>query len=523
MTNFSPAQTNVINDNSRALIVEAVAGSGKTTVIMGKIAHIINEAKKTGEKVSILYLVFAKKNAVEANDKLARMGFGFPQVQAKTFHSLGSGAVRKVFSNSKLDDQKIYKLMDQLQVEKTLRSFVKELCDKGRNNAIGISRNINDRQAWLEIVAHHNLTENFADSWGNLPHNIDDLIDAGISVAINVLKLSIEKLAEMHDYTDQIYAALLKCSRALWKHTHIFVDECQDSNPLRILTVKAVSNQNSKLLFVGDRKQAIFGFTGADNKAMDTIKNEFGAKELPLSVSFRCSKAAVKCAQQWVSHIQAHENAKEGSEQTISLSEFTSSDSNAEINFTSLESTTDVVLCRNTKPLVEMAYFLISNEIPAYVEGRDLAKGLEKLVRKIAGTYKGEVKNLSYGKFVERVEEYQSKQIDKLMQAGNEGAAAALNDQIETILVIAERCADVTCILNKIQRIFGEPEDNKGKIRLMTIHKSKGLEFDRVFWLGLNRYQPSPFARMTWMLEQEFNLCYVAATRSKDAIIHIAS
>ncbi|HEY3473413.1 MAG TPA: ATP-binding domain-containing protein, partial [Anaerolineales bacterium] len=53
-----------------------------------------------------------------------------------------------------------------------------------------------------------------------------------------------------------------------------------------------------------------------------------------------------------------------------------------------------------------------------------------------------------------------------------------------------------------------------------TIHKAKGLEADKVFWLNSSKC-PSPWARQPWQLQQEYNLCYVATTRAKTTLVLI--
>lgn len=55
---------------------------------------------------------------------------------------------------------------------------------------------------------------------------------------------------------------------------------------------------------------------------------------------------------------------------------------------------------------------------------------------------------------------------------------------------------------------------------LATVHKAKGLEADRVWWL--NRSQcPSRYAKKEWQMQQEANICYVAATRAKRELYFI--
>lgn len=56
---------------------------------------------------------------------------------------------------------------------------------------------------------------------------------------------------------------------------------------------------------------------------------------------------------------------------------------------------------------------------------------------------------------------------------------------------------------------------------LSTIHKAKGLENDRVFFL-CPELIPSRFATQPWQYEQERNLKYVAITRAKRELIYVS-
>ena len=57
---------------------------------------------------------------------------------------------------------------------------------------------------------------------------------------------------------------------------------------------------------------------------------------------------------------------------------------------------------------------------------------------------------------------------------------------------------------------------------LSTIHKAKGLENERVFFL-LPDIIPSKYATQPWQIEQEMNLKYVATTRAKHTLIKVYS
>jgi superfamily I DNA/RNA helicase len=58
-------------------------------------------------------------------------------------------------------------------------------------------------------------------------------------------------------------------------------------------------------------------------------------------------------------------------------------------------------------------------------------------------------------------------------------------------------------------------------LTLSSIHKSKGREWRRVFWLGMAAFQPSKYARKDWQIVQERNLQYVAGTRAMAELVHV--
>jgi superfamily I DNA/RNA helicase len=75
----------------------------------------------------------------------------------------------------------------------------------------------------------------------------------------------------------------------------------------------------------------------------------------------------------------------------------------------------------------------------------------------------------------------------------------------------------------KINDMFFDSEKQfKPTLTLSSIHKSKGREWDRVYWYGKSAFQPSKYARKDWQLGQEKNLMYVAATRSKNVLVQVA-
>jgi superfamily I DNA/RNA helicase len=253
---------------------------------------------------------------------------------------------------------------------------------------------------------------------------------------------------------------------------------------------------------VGDPRQAIYAFTGADSDAMDQIKEAFDCTDLELTITYRCPKAIVRHAQQWVSHIQAHDTAPEGE-----VVDMASQDALATVQ------KGDAILCRNTAPLVSMAFQLIRSGRAAHVEGKEIGKGLTTLTRK---WWLDDAQE-----FLTRLRTWAAIEHEDLVSRQRGGAAAALMDKVETMEVLAEGCATVEDIRRKIGGIFEDTEkdDAKKRITLATIHRAKGREWNTVYWFGHSTLCPSGYAKTREEKTQEENLQYVATTRAKKRLV----
>jgi superfamily I DNA/RNA helicase len=91
--------------------------------------------------------------------------------------------------------------------------------------------------------------------------------------------------------------------------------------------------------------------------------------------------------------------------------------------------------------------------------------------------------------------------------------AASVHDRADAMKVFARRGKDLSQAINYAKDLFAQ----KGKIQLLSGHKSKGLEWDTVYHLDPWRV-PSKFAKSEEELDQEYNLDYVITTRSKDRL-----
>jgi superfamily I DNA/RNA helicase len=269
------------------------------------------------------------------------------------------------------------------------------------------------------------------------------------------------------------------------------------------------------MVFVGDRGQAIYGFTGADAGALDNIITEFQATELPLSTCYRCATSVVEFAKKWYPSIDAAENAPVGSVSELAYTALAEKPESLNLTYK------DAILCRTNAPLLRTAFSLIKKGIACRIEGRDIAQGLLNVV----GKWK--VKNLDA--LENRLSDYLARETQKALTKGNEALAGVVQDKVECIRACIDKCyiENKTTVFDLkvlIESMFSNADDKTVRRDLLTlcsVHKSKGLEWERVFLLGRQDFMPSKWAKKDWMKVQENNLIYVAITRAKRDLVEV--
>jgi DNA helicase II / ATP-dependent DNA helicase PcrA len=478
---LTPQQAAAIKEvetGSGSIVLSAVAGAGKTSVL-------IQMLKAT--EGSVAFCAFNKSIAKEIELKVNQQNIN-KDVKVGTVHSFGFGAIRRSISRVNVDGNKIQTIVrDNFNNEESnMQTFLISAVAMAKE--VGIRACVNDNyNTWIQMFDHYDL-------WNSLPLDVNT--DKAIGLCQDVLDIS-NKTLNVVDFSDMIYLPILKKMR-IWKYSNIFLDEAQDTNATRRALVKMMLAPKGRLIAVGDPHQAIYGFTGADSNALNLIQKEFKAKELPLSVTFRCPKNVVKEAQKYVQHIESHPDSADGIVDECNLQDLPN-----------LVTQEDAIICRNTKPLVEVAYNLIRNKIPCKVEGRKIGENLIKLATR------WKVKTV--GTLINKLEAYKEKEIEKYKKKENESMCQVIEDQVETLGVFIDQCKlddPISTLIKKIQELFDDTE-NKKILVLSTIHRSKGREFNHVFALGMDKYSPSKWAKRDWELVQENNLLYVQVTRAK--------
>jgi superfamily I DNA/RNA helicase len=471
-----------VETGAGSCVVEAVAGSGKTTSLIEALRRM---------RGRVFFGAYNKKIAVEIKDRVATLGRN--DVFVSTMHAAGFGAWRRVAPKVAVDENKCRNLyrayFGEEPAAKALEGAALSLVSYAKQAAFDVDRK-STVQDWLKLIDHFDV-------------EVQDEA-AAIETASKLLELSVAEDVNVIDFDDMIYAPLVHNTK-LYQYDWVLIDEAQDTNASRRALALRMRGRYGRVIAVGDRHQAIYGFTGADHDALDLIAHAVKAKHLPLTVSYRCPRLVIAYAQQFVSHIQAHPTAPEGVVARLP----------AEAKLLEHAKPGDAILCRFTAPLLSYVYQFVGAGVPAKVEGREIGNGLKQIARRW--------KVKSFSTLLTRLEGYEEKECKKYRAKEQESRAQAVIDKVTCLRVLIGRVEQtqpgaanpVEALCNEIDTIFGQDVGAEA-VLLSTIHKSKGREWNKVLWLQTG---PSKWARQDWEKQQETNLCYVAATRAKRELV----
>jgi superfamily I DNA/RNA helicase len=479
--------------------VTAVAGSGKTTTLVA----LVRDIAKREPNTRIAFLAFNKSVAAEIASRVS----GLSQVTASTFHALGMRLLGRALPTLRVEERKVAQWLDQQPgaVAMDVREFVLRTVSIAKQRLLDAA----DKPTWVNMVQHYALDE-------CLEVPTDAKVSYALDIALDALRAS-QQLTEsgVIDFDDMLYEVVRRGLRGVQFHW-VLVDEAQDTNPARRELARMLLAEGGRLVSVGDPYQAIYGFTGADNDALAQLTRALSSTELPLTVSFRCPQRVVEEAQRYVPHIQSAPGAPVGLVERTTFPAFLRDISRPH---DPPLGPTRAILCRYTRPLVSLAFTLLSAGVGCRIEGRDVASSLKTLARRWK-----RVRSVSALR--RQLAAYEEQEVQRLERAGRTQQAQAVRDRVGTLCAVCDGLPDdapVAEVSARLDALFGDtqPGEVPKVVTLSTVHKAKGREWPTVYLLGENVYMPSPYATQAWEQEQERNLLYVAITRAQQALVYV--
>ncbi len=461
------------------LVVGAVAGSGKSTTLLELLALIPREHQ-------VLFLAFNKSIIEELTEKVPK---DFYNVQVKTLHSFGMSVINANVRKPIMD--------------KEGRKYKDILDNELRYNGKGISfespQQENDyRGRVLKLVDLGRMSlANSADELEMIATRYDiELTDGECNFAFDCMQRG-KQMPELFDFTDMIWLPVALKMRAK-KYKKVLIDECQDLSPCQqALMLMAVDPNGGSWIAVGDRAQAIYFFSGASSSSFDVLVNQPNTIELPLSVCYRCD-----LARKYVPGIEARPGAGEGLVDYESKLEYIRSG--------------DMVMCRNTFPLIVLCMKFLAENKKAYLVGKDISKGLVNMIKPFEGKSFDAMNN----HFVRELTKIKRKLmihegIDDL-EAMEHQQYVMYQEKIDIIDLFCKDMRTIKDVIFRIESIFKEKKESG--IQLCTIHKAKGLEADRAFIIHEELMPSKASMKNPETRKQEYNLIYVAYTRPRHEI-----
>ncbi len=467
-TEEQQAIVSAATESSDNLLVSALAGAAKTSTLI-----LLAEALPA---VDILALAFNKKIQLEMQSRLPA------NCKAMTLNGLGHSVWRNATGRSPaINKDKGYEILDELM--KGLTGSDRRAIHDGLGMGELLRLVAFGKSCGFIPTGHFEQSKRLLNTEEFFAHIDQKLTDLEMSLVIDATLESVRQaLKGALDFDDQILMPTV-FHGAFPRYPLVLVDEAQDLSALNHATLRKLVGTR-RLIAVGDSRQAIYGFRGAHEDSMRKLGQDFAMREMILSTSFRCPSAVVDHAQWRAPHMTAF---KEGG--NVTTLDHWSSASIPENAF---------VLCRNNAPLFRCALRLLRAGRHVELSNGDVAKQLLKVMTKFGD------KNILQAEVFEAILRWTEKEKAKVKPR----AHGLVDDKAECLRLFAEQGDTLGDALAYINHLV----NSSGTVKLLTVHKAKGLEAADVFILDEHLIGDD---------QQEPNLRYVAQTRSANNLTYI--
>lgn len=472
------------------ILIQAVAGGAKTTTLLGILERAIG--------YRTLFLAFNKSIQEDIQAKIEERGYAHGK--AMTIHSLGLKAITNHYGQKYVvvNTNKSWQLLKDLERfnKRLFKSLIWE--EKAKINITIIEMNDISRLFMTNDVKEIFKAMNEMDKFYFDHPAIAELWQE----FINLREQSYTGKVEV-DFIDMIYLPVREKMYIPVEPYYLLIDEAQDLNLAQHQFISLLVSQGhiQKFVAVGDRHQSIYGFSGAYGTSFDLFKDYPNTIELPLDVCYRCPQLIIDEA-------NAVYNVMEGYKGNAGIVESISSVEDVKNG--------SMIICRNTNPLIDLYFQLLSQQRKVYLKGDDILSSLTKFLKPYHYKTVDEAKK-KMGADLAKLDKVKDKSDEERFKYYRLKQNFSNFMLLITNLVIGNDKVEV--LLQSLNLMFNEIPDEDA-ITLCTIHKSKGLEANIVYIL--NEFLiPSKFAKSPMQLEQEKNLKYVARTRAKEELYYL--
>ncbi|NLE64659.1 MAG: ATP-dependent helicase [Elusimicrobia bacterium] len=507
MIALNPQQSAAVEHEGSHLLIVAGPGTGKTRTLVERIRRL-TENLGSGEKV--LAVTFTNKAAGEMQERLEALQVPSDKIEVATFHAFSLRLLRRYREH--LDFPLTFSIASSDEIEGLARAFWP---GKSRREQKEILKRIAEWKASLasttndpDILAFRAL-----------------LRDEGLVDLDDILRDAILLLRDHADIRSEVRRT----------YPQVCVDEYQDINALQEALLQEFAGEGAGLTAIGDPNQAIYGFRGSDVGYFHSFEKTFSpVKVVHLSENYRSGQGLVSAGGQMirkgarfpVPEITAaiHDQGR------LIVHECPTDKAEAEYVAHAIERLVGGVssFSRNSGRVGEgdggRSFSDIAVLYRLNTQGRLLAEALSRLGVPFERSGDQAVRLSAQTRTALRGSS-QDLPLDRLL-SGLRKTDKALDAYWDHFAALAEGCADVTAFLDRAA--LWTPEDayavRSEKVRLMTLHAAKGLEFPVVIIVGCEEGL-LPLDREGFLSDpdEERRLFYVGMTRAREELYLVRS
>ena len=293
MEQLNPRQREAVEYEDGPLLVLAGAGSGKTRVLIAKIADIIE--KGHAEPWKILAMTFTNKAAQEMRERVNKILPGrSSRIRMGTFHSICAWILRREahhlgynenYTIYDADDQKtlIRKLIKTVNsTTKITPGLAKGYISKNKNNFISAEEAVRDADNQREI------------DLAGVYLSYEERLKASGAFDFDDLLTGVLRVFRQNVNTRKIYSMMF---------SYILVDEYQDTNRVQHELLKELSRDGAIVCVVGDDDQSIYAWRGARVENILEFSKDFpGTRIIRLEENYRSTGNILRGASALVNH-----------------------------------------------------------------------------------------------------------------------------------------------------------------------------------------------------------------------------
>ena len=286
---LNPQQQQAVQTIDGAVLLLAVPGSGKTTVVIARIGNMIyNNNVPPSEILTLTFSVAAARDMRERYVGIFGDEFA-GELQFKTIHSFCFGVIRQyeramntrafdvIENNSKIIKQIYLHLYKEFAGEDTIKEIVQNI-SYCKNMMFTKEQMADIDIPECEFTDIYNAYENYKRRNGLMDY--DDMLNYALII--------LRKYPEILGYYQN-------------KFRYFNVDEAQDTSFIQHEIIRLLVSKNNNIFMVGDEDQSIYGFRAAFPKALLEFKNTYkDAKVLLMEQNYRSTKRIVDKANRFI-------------------------------------------------------------------------------------------------------------------------------------------------------------------------------------------------------------------------------